>query len=147
MRSPSAALWPKSRRVRLPRHLSLHSVFNYLKRAYPAEPQPVKRIIQALTFLEDRGFWFVSIGDGGLECRGCGMVYVRTGFAANHKCSSRPLSATSFDRAKSPRQSLEGSSVPDRVSWDLPEAATSFEHVKKASDGQDLSEHELEVAR
>ncbi len=130
--------------VRFPRVLSLRSVFDYLKRAYPAEPQPVKRIDRALSFLEDLGFWFVWTGRaGGLQCRSCLKVYVRSGQAANHKCPSGPLEATSSERAKSPRQSLEGSSVPDRMSWDLPEAETSFEHVKKAVDSHDLPEREM----
>ncbi len=122
--------------VRFPRVLSLRSVFDYLKRAYPAEPQPGKRITEALTFLEDRGFWFVGKGDGGLECRGCGMAYVRSGNASNHRCSSASLGATSFERAKSQREALEGPAISERMSWDLPEVETSFEHVTEAPDGQ-----------
>jgi hypothetical protein len=137
MKSPSAVLSPKRQRVRFPRHRSLKSVFAYLKRAYPVEPQPVKGINDVLTFLEDLGFWFVWTGDEwGLQCRGCGMDYVRIGHAGNHKCSPGPLGAASSDRAKRPEQPLEGSAVPETMSWDLRDAGTTFEHAKDAVDGQ-----------
>lgn len=128
----------KRNHVRFPRVLSLRSVYDYLKRAYSAEPQPVKRINEALTFLEDRGFWFVEK----LQCRSCLKVYVHSGHAAKHKCSSRPLGGTSSERAKSPHQPLEDPEVSDRMSWDLPDAETSFEHVTEATDGQPSSEPE-----
>lgn len=125
--------------VRFPRVLSLRSVYDYLKRAYSAEPQPVKRINEALTFLEDRGFWFVEQ----LQCRSCLKVYKSSGHAAKHKCSSGPLGGTSSERAKSPHQPLEAPEVSDRMSWDLRVAETSFEHVTETADGQPSSEGEL----
>jgi hypothetical protein len=129
---------PKRIYVRFPRLLSLRSAYDYLKRAYPAEPQPVKRIDEGLTFLEDHGFWFV----GGLQCVSCMKVYQRSGNAAKHKCSSRPRGATSSELAKRQHQPLEASEVSDRMSWDLPNAETSFEHVTEATDGQPSSEPE-----
>jgi hypothetical protein len=144
MRSQTAAPSQKTRRVRFPRHLSLHSVFDYLKRAHPAVPQPVKRINEALTFLEDLGFWFVWTGaEWGLQCRGCGMAYVRSGHTRNHKCSSGPLGATSSELAKNPQAPLEASEVSDPMLRDRPDAETSFEHVKEATDGQPSSEPDL----
>jgi hypothetical protein len=119
-------------------------VFDYLKRAYPAEPQPVRRIDEAVTYLVGLGFSFVWTGsDWGLECRSCMTVYIRSGHAGNHRCSSGPLVATSSERAKQSPDALEGSSVPDRMSWDLSEAELGFEHVKDASGGQDPSELDL----
>jgi hypothetical protein len=120
-------------RVRFPVAPNLRSVFDYLRRAYTAEPQP-KRIDEGVTYLAGLGFGFVWTGRRwGLECRGCMRVYVRSGHAGNHKCSSSPLAATSSERAKNPPQALEGSSAPDRMSWDLPEAETSFERIKRAT--------------
>lgn len=142
---PSALRTDQKRdHVRFPRVLSLRAVFEYLSRAYPAAPQP-KRIEEGETFLQELGLSCVWTGkEFGLECCSCGMVYVRSGTAGNHKCSE-PLGATSFERAKSTHQALEGSSVPEGVSWDLPEAETSFEHVTGATDGQRSSERELIV--
>jgi hypothetical protein len=129
------------RDVRFPRVLTLKSVFEYLSRAYAAAPQP-KRIVEGETFLEALGFSCVWTGeDWGLECRGCGMAYVRSGNASNHKCSSASLGATSFERAKSPREALEGPAIGERMSWDPPEVETSFEHVTEAPDGQPSSVH------
>jgi hypothetical protein len=141
MRSVTSALPPKTRRVRLPRHRSLKSVFAYLKRAYPAEPQPVRSNNESLTFLEELGFHFV--GGGVLECTGCGKTYRLSGHAGNHKCSSGPLGATRSERAKSRHQPLEAPGVSHPMSWDCPDAETSFEHVKEAPDGQPSSESDL----
>lgn len=76
----------KRNHVRFPRVLSLRSVYDYLKRAYSAEPQPVKRIDEGLTFLEDHGFWFV----GGLQCVSCMKVYERSGEAETPTVARMP---------------------------------------------------------
>jgi len=129
---------PRRDCVRFPRVLGLRSAFEYLSRAYPAVLQP-RRIEEGETFLEQLGFWCVWTGkEFGLECRSCGMVYVRSGNARNHKCSG-PLGATSFERAKSAREALEGPATSERMSWDPPEVETSFEHVTEAPDGQPSS--------
>lgn len=134
---------PNRNHVRFPRILSLQSVFDYLRRAYPAEPQPVKRIDEGVTYLAALGVWFVWTGrEWGLECRGCMRVYIRSGHAGNHKCSAEPLAAGSFELAKRPHPPLAGSSVPDRMSWDLPEAETSFEQIKQAANRQPMSDRE-----
>lgn len=79
--------------VRFPRVLTLDSVYDFLKRAYPAEPQPVERITDALTYLEDRGFWFVTCEGEKLQCRGCMKVYGSSGNAEKHKCGPPALLA------------------------------------------------------
>src|SRR5438552_3818725 len=122
MTRPSSVLSRTGRRVRFPRRRSLQSVFAYLKRACPAEPQPVKQYDDGVTFLRELGLSFVWTGrDWGLQCRGCNLVYVRSGHAAKHQCPSGPLGATSSELAKERRSPLEGRSVPDRMSRDLPE--------------------------
>src|SRR5437867_13245307 len=55
--------------IRLPRVFTLHSLFAYLERAYPAEPQPAKAIHRAITVLDERGWWFVWTGSAwALQC-------------------------------------------------------------------------------
>jgi hypothetical protein len=131
--------------VRFPRILSLQTVFKYLGRAYSAEPQPGKRITEALTFLENLGFYFVWDGGWALECRACGKVYVRSGHAANHRCSPRPLEATSSELAKGPHRLPEASEILDRVLWDRPDVETSFEHAMEASNRARPSDGEKKV--
>ncbi len=63
--------------------------------------------------------------------------------AANHTCSSRPLWATGCERAKNPRESPEGSSVPNRMWWDSPEAGPRLQLVAEALSGQTSSGCEL----
>jgi hypothetical protein len=101
--------------VRFPGDLGLRSVFGYLSRAYAAEPQPVSRINEGLTFLGELGFEFVWTGENwGLQCRLCGKVYMGSGRAKSHKCPSDLVDAASSERAK---RTLGGPGAPPGAEW------------------------------
>lgn len=135
---------PRRPSVRLPRKRSLKSIFDYLKRAYPAEPQPVEGVGEAVSHLADLGYWCVWKDPKWLlVCRMCMRDFVHSGNAANHACSSDRLGAARFELAKRALPPLEDASIPEPMSCDLPEAETSFEHRTKAADRQAASDPEL----
>jgi hypothetical protein len=76
-----------SRSPRFPTRLTLASALSYCQRTYDVEPQPTKRLQQALEFIRASGWYCVWSGDAyGLECSGCGKCYERPKVAAKHRC-------------------------------------------------------------
>ncbi len=75
----------------------LQTAVNYLRAAYPEEPQEVQGILRKLDFIESHfGFWFTT---GGLECVTCwrarkpGVVYGNADAAEKHSSGHQSLAA------------------------------------------------------
>ncbi len=103
--------------VRLPKVHTLRSLFDYLGRAYVAEPQPGKGINRALTFVHERGWWFVWTGSRwGLECGTCEALYVQPGRAENHRCRGGSRTS-SFERAKEAENAPASSEFHYLIPW------------------------------
>jgi hypothetical protein len=76
---------------------TLQTAVNYLRSAYPEEPQDVQGIVKKLDFIESHfGFWFTT---GGLECVHCwrarkpSAVYSSADAAEKHSSGHQSLAA------------------------------------------------------
>ena len=113
--------------VRYPTRPTLASVFAYLVRAYPAEPQPVAGIIRAIDFLEEQRFWFVT-GDQ-LECMACGKTYRQPRRAERHRRLDCPSGGDSH-RANSTILSPTRAFFAEVVFWD---SSRGYENSDRAN--------------